>query len=126
MLTIEGHARADRGNLPLEDFQHRTLALLRRRDLEERADRIGDPSLLADDLAHVFLGDLQLENNRLLPDNLSDSDLVRVFHECLGDVLDELFHRALLATMRLGPTDRSVGISAALIDHDELLPGRDG
>src|SRR5262249_34560826 len=81
----------------LDDLEHGALTFARGRDLQQRADRVGDPPLLADDLAHVVLGDLQLEDDRSLPLDLAHLAWFRVVDRGACDVLDELLHGGLLA-----------------------------
>src|SRR5438874_2498061 len=81
----------------LDDLEHGALPLARGRDLQESPYRVGDSALLADDLAHVVLRDLQLEDDRGLTLDLVHLDLLGVVDERARDVLDELLHWGLLA-----------------------------
>ena len=65
-------------------------ALAGRGHLEQRPQRLRDAAVAPDDLAHVVLGDMQLDDGSLLVLDLGDLDGLRVVDERLRDVLDEI------------------------------------
>src|SRR5258708_6144414 len=96
---VRGRSRL-RGTEPAphsEDLQHRALALLGRGHFENRANRIRDSPLFSDDLPHVVVSDLKLENDRCFADDLVHANVVWAIDQTLRDVLNQLFHQSLPA-----------------------------
>src|SRR5215218_9854006 len=73
----------------LDDLERDRLSLAGGHDLEQRAQRLRDAAVAADDLAHIALGDVELDHTTLrVIDNL-DLDGVGLVDERLCDVLDQ-------------------------------------
>ena len=85
-----------------DDLEADRLARAGGRHLEQRPQRLGDAAVAPDDLAHVGLGHVQLDDRPVLAVDDLDRDGVGIVHEGLGDVLDQLCgcHRA--AYLRAG------------------------
>src|SRR5688572_27177708 len=76
--------------LLLDDLEDRALAQLGRGSREDRAHRPGRAPLLADHLAEVFLGDLELEDGGLFSLDLVDLDGLGTIDQRRGDEGDQL------------------------------------
>jgi hypothetical protein len=70
------------------DLERRAPPVARRRDAQERPDRLGDTPLLADHLPHIALGDVQLDRDEVLARVLANPDLLRIIGELAGDEFD--------------------------------------
>src|SRR5205814_8633448 len=88
-----------------EDLERDRLAVARSGHLQQRPERLGDAPVAADDLAHVVLGDVELDDGPALVADDLDLDRVRVVDERLGDVFDEFgcCHRAPYSFGAAGP-----------------------
>src|SRR5947208_3561728 len=74
-----------------EDLERDRATFARGRDLQQGSKCLGDAAVAADDLAHVVLGDMQLDHGALLILDRRDLHGIGVVDEGPGDVLDELF-----------------------------------
>jgi len=100
----------------LQYLQHGPLVLLGRDPAQDRTDRL---PVLADDLANLPIANLDFVDERRLPSDLPDHDLIGSIHEALGDVFDEFFQ---LASAH-GPEDPAQPSSRLC---NLSLPRRDG
>src|SRR5919201_3140501 len=85
-----GHFSRRRGLAPhdgiasdasLDDLEQDAPVGAGRRGPDDAAQRAGDPPLATDHLAHVVLGNVQLEDRRALTLDLLDADGVGIVHE---------------------------------------------
>src|SRR5579862_482638 len=73
-----------------EDLERDRATFAGGRDLQQGAQRLGDAAVPTDDLAHVVLGDMQLDDGPVLLLDLGDLHRVGVVDERAGDVLDQV------------------------------------
>jgi hypothetical protein len=67
---------------------------------QEGAGSFGDAAAAADDLAHVGVGDVEVEDVAMAVPLFFDDDFVRAIDEGAGDVLDEFFHGVIVTSNR--------------------------
>src|SRR5205823_12624696 len=79
-----------------EDLELNRFAVAGGRHLEQRAERLGDATVAADDFAHVVLGDVQLDHGRVLLADNFDLHGIRVVHERAEEHTSELQSLAYL------------------------------
>jgi hypothetical protein len=82
------------------DVQDRSGVLAGGGYLEEGAGGFGDAAAAADDLAHVGVGDVEVEDVTVAVPFFFDDDFVRAIDEGAGDVLDEFFHGVIVTSNR--------------------------
>jgi hypothetical protein len=90
--AVEGPGDVAGRDALANDLQKSALVRAGAAGTDDRAERAGDASLAADDLADVLGRDAQLEDDDAVPFDSLDTDLVRVVHETPCQVLDELLH----------------------------------
>ncbi len=74
----------------LENLEDDAAAALRGGGREDRAQGLGGAALLADHLAEILLGDLELEDEGVGLLDLLDLDLLGVVDEAARQVVDEI------------------------------------
>src|SRR5690606_22630208 len=98
-----------------------------RRRLDHRPQRLGHPSLLADDFAHVGGGECELQDVRLFALDLAHPHLFALLDPGCGHILHQLFHPSthLLAnrkSLTLEPS-RPTGLAALRCSPQTPRPG---
>src|ERR1044071_972953 len=83
------------GRLILEDLEDHAAAGLRRRGREDRAQRLGGPTLLREDLVEDLLRGLQRGHERGGLGDLLGLDLFGVVDQAAGQVVDQIAKRRL-------------------------------
>ena len=78
----------------IHDFYRNFLAGALRHGLHDGADLLGDPTLAANDLAHVAFGNTKLEDGAFVVLNFGDGDCLRIVHQILCHIRQKFFHCA--------------------------------
>ena len=88
-VVERGDAHPNRTAL-FDDLEQRPAAAAGRRGPHHRAQRAGDAALTADHLAHVVLGDVELQDRVAVAFDLLHAHGVRLVDQAASQVLDEL------------------------------------
>src|SRR5688500_9206986 len=99
-----------------DDLELDRAALAGRGHLEQGPERLGDAAVAPDHLAHVVLGDVQLDDGALFVLDLGHLDGVGIVDERLRDVLDELLGAHLAAPSFAGRTPATRSSRATVSD----------
>lgn len=104
--------RTDTRRQLFQDVEDRPFPELRRHRAQQEADGGRRSTLLADHLAHIARGYLELDQGDLLALPHGHSHLIRLVHESLGNNLDQLLH-GIGASLTSGPLLLPLGWWAA-------------